>query len=486
MSTLPALVRNSTLLTVGTAASKALVLAAYLLLTRALGPDDFGRYSLVFAYLAFFELVADCGLDALAVRQLARDGAGEAAERRLGDSLLLRALLILLVVPVAALAFPAITGNRADAPLVLLAGIALVGSNRRPSLRSLFEVPFRADLRMGLPTLLGVMSEGLHLALLAALLPGWGLPGAVGAQGLAPLPFLLLLGAISVRRLRPRVSFDAGRLVALFRKAAPLLGTLALAVMLARLDVLMLERMRGAHDVGLYAAPVRIVEVLNLLPMLLMTSVMPLFSRYTADPLMADRLFRASVRLLTIVIVPVIAFEIAFAGPIVTRLLGDAYAPSAAVLPWLALAELLICVDIVTGARLVATGLERRNLQLVLFATATNVGVNVWLIPVLGPRGAALATLAAFCVRIGAGLLFRDTRELTRLALRSLRPATLAGAVCFGASFLPGPARLPAFTFGIVAYPLALYLLGAVRIAELQRFLAALKDAAPGGGGRGF
>lgn len=485
MSTLPALVRNSTLLALGTVASKGLVLVAYLLLTRALGPEDFGRYALIFAYLAFFELIADCGLDTLSVRQMARDGVRGDTAQRLGDSLLLRLLLIALAVPGAALAFPLVTGQSGDAPLVLLAGLTLVASNRRPSLRSLFEVPFRADLRMGLPTLLGVLTEVLHLLLLLWLLSTWGLAGAVGAQGLAPLPFLFVLAMFSMRRIRPRMQPNSRRLGALLLKAAPLLGILLLNVLLQRLDVLMLERMRDSVEVGLYAAPVRIVEVLNLLPILLMTSVYPLFSRYAAEPLMLDRLFRASLRVLVVVVIPVVALEIAFAAPIIRLLLGEAYAPSAEVLPWLALAEIGIYADIVIGARLVATRHERRNLQLVLFAMLTNLGVNLWLIPLLGARGAAVATLAAFSVRVLAGVLFSDTRALTVLAVRSLLPAAIAGLVCFGPAILLGDLRLAAFTFGVVAYPVALYVLGAVRPAEVTRLIAAFRESGRTHTGRG-
>lgn len=465
------------MLALGTAASKGLVLVATLLLTRQLGPEDFGRYTLVFAYLAFFELIADCGLDTLAVRELARDGFREEGRRILGDSLVLRALLILLVLPAAALSFPLLTGNRGDASLIVLAGLTLVAGNRRPSLRSLFEVPFRAELAMGLPTFLGVLAEILHLGLLYALLSGWGLAGAIGAQGLAPLPLLIPLAILSMRRLRPRIRPSAGRLGLLLRRAAPLLGALALNIILVRVDVLMLDRMRGSVEVGLYAAPVRIVEVLNLLPILLMTSVYPLFSRHADDPAFVDRLFRVSLRVLTTAVVPIVALEIAFAGPLVTLLFGHAYGESAAMLPWLALSELVIFADIVIGARLVATGRETRNLQLVTLATLTNVGVNLALIPILGGRGAALATLGAYVVRVAAGGLFPDTRATTALAIRSLVPSTAAGLICFGPSMLFDDFRMAAFTFGVVAYPVALYLFGALRIPEITRLLAAFREA---------
>jgi O-antigen/teichoic acid export membrane protein len=325
--------------------------------------------------------------------------------------------------------------------------------------------------------MLGVLAEVLHLGLLYVLLDGWGLAGAVGAQGLAPLPLLLPLAVVSMRRMRPRIRFDADRLGALLRRASPLLGALALNVVLVRIDVLMLDRLRGSAEVGLYAAPVRIVEVLNLLPILLMTSVYPLLARHAGDDAMVDRLFRVSLRVLTTIVVPVIALEIAFAGPIVALFFGDAYGPSAAMLPWLALSELVIFADIVIGARLVATGHETRNLQIVTIATLANVGANLALIPVLGGRGAALATLGAYIVRVAAGGLFRDTRFTTGLAFRSLAPATLAGLICFGPAMLFDTFRLPAFTFGVVAYPVALYLLGAIRVPEIVRLLAAFREA---------
>ena len=115
MSVLPSLVRNSGWLLAGTVAAKGLVLVSTLILGRQLGPDGFGLYTLVFAYLAFFELFADAGLDSLLVRDLARtplDG-----PRRLGEALFLRALLTLAVLPLAALLFEPITGREGGAPL---------------------------------------------------------------------------------------------------------------------------------------------------------------------------------------------------------------------------------------------------------------------------------------------------------------------------------------------------------------------------------
>lgn len=473
MFPLPALVRNSTLLVAGTAASKGLVFVSYLVLTRTLGPTDFGRYSLLFAYLAFFELVADSGLDTLSVRDVARNGHGPDTRRRLGDAVALRFCLLLAMIPLSALTFPLLTGDWRDAPLALLGAMSLIANNRRPSLRSLLEVPYRAALRMGFPTLLSSLAEVAHLALLVWFVGRGGLMGAVAAFTLAPLPFLVVLGYYSIRRLRPDIRPERARLLRLLASATPMIGILLLNAVLWRVDVLMLEAMRSTTEVGLYSAPVRVIEVVQLLPILLMTSVLPIFSRHVADPARVDDLHRTSLRVLTAIVAPVVAFEIAFAGPIVNLLFGPAFRGSTAVLPWLAMSSILAVADIVTGARFVATGAERRNLVLIGWAATTNVAVNVWLIPSHGAIGAAIATGLALAVRILSGFFYSDSRAITGLVVRALVPATLAGLVAFAPAVMFPTARLWLFMLGFVAYCVALYLLGALRPVEMARLIHA-------------
>jgi O-antigen/teichoic acid export membrane protein len=477
MSILRSLVRNSTLLLVGTACAKALVLVATLILGRRLGPEGFGLYSLVFAYLAFFELFADAGLDALLVRDLAR--APTDGPRRLGDALVLRALLLVAVVPVAAALFPSFTHRPDGALLVVLGGAALVSSNRRSSLRTLVEAPYRARLDMGVPTVLGVLAEALHVGILAVLIARAGVPGAVSAQTLASLPFFALLAFLSARRLRPEIRFDGARLRGLLWTAAPLLGGLAVNVVLARADAVMLQVMRGTRDVGLYTAPVRIVEIANLLPILLMTSVFPLFAAsHPQNPTRVDRLFRGSLRTLVTALVPFVAAQIVFAAPLIERLFGMPYAESIPVLPALALSEIFVFCDIVLTSRLVATGAERRNFGLLGIAAAANVGANLWLIPHWGPRGAAEANLFAYAVRLVAGFAFRDVRATSRIAVFAILPALGAGLVAFAPSILLAHHRIVAFALGLAVYPVALYLVGGLSLQDLVHLRSALRSAA--------
>lgn len=479
MSVLPSLLRNSGLLLAGTVAAKGLVLVSTLILTRRLGPEGFGLYSLVFAYLAFFELVADAGLDSILVREAARRPPD--VPRRLGDALVLRAALAAAVVPVAAALFAPITGQTAQGVLVLLGGAALIGSNRRASLRSLLETPYRTALRMGVPTLLGVLAEALHLALILAWLPAGGVSRAVAAQAVASFPFFLVLAGVTIRRGALAVIPDAARLRSLLGTATPLLAMLAVNVVLARIDVVMLEVLRGTRDVGVYSAPVRIVEIANLLPILLMTSVYPLFAAsHPGDPVRVDKLLRGSLRVLGTVLVPLAAAEIVFAGPIVTRLFGVPFAASAPVLVVLAFSEIFVFADIVLTARFLATGAERSNLALVAMAAAANVAGNLWLIPHDGARGAAVATLGAYALRVFAGFLFRDTRDATAAALRSLAPAAAAGLVCFAPAYLVPVWRPAAFAAGLAAYPVGLYLLGSFRLRDLSQLVDAARAAAAG------
>jgi O-antigen/teichoic acid export membrane protein len=364
--------------------------------------------------------------------------------------------------------------------LVVLGTLTWVTSVRRASLRSLFELPYRLALRMETPTVLTVVAEAAHLLALLAFVSLWDLPGAVAAQGAAALPFALVLAVLSARQIAPRLALDLPRLIALARGALPLVGLLFANTVLARADMLLLEMLRGSREVGIYAAPVRLVEVANLLPALLMTSIYPLLvGAAPHDPVRADRLFRVSLRFLTAAVVPVILAEVFWAKPLVRVLFGPEYGAAAAVLPILAATPLLAFTDIVLNSYLLATGREKRNALLVAVAAAVNVALNLVLIPAHGAVGAAWATLLAWGVRIAVTFAPRDTRPAAVGAVRSILPATAAGALAALLVAWTGVHGVAAGVLGALVYAGALLPLRGLRADELQEILRALRRGGP-------
>ncbi|MFN0149236.1 MAG: flippase [bacterium] len=463
-------IRNSAVLLAGTFVSKALVFVSYMVLTRELGAEEFGRFTYLFVFVAFFELIADAGIESIVLRDIERRP--DRARDRFADAIALRALLIAAAIPVALLIFPWVRGDAgATTLLLLLACGTLFTTNRRASLRSLFELPYRTALRMEVPMILGILSEALCLALIVATVPRGGLAAAVASQILAPLPFAIVLAVLATRRLRPALHFDGARIAALFQSATPLIGALALNFILVRTDVFVLSHFRGVLDVGLYTASVRLVELSSLLPAIAMTSVFPLMARsHARDPARVEVLFRDSIRYVAAILVPVAVIEVLYADPLIALLFGAEFAASAPVLRVMAPAAILVAADTVMNARLIASGLERRNFQLILMATAANIAAMLFFVPTRGAPGAAIALLIAYGVRLAGGFLFADTRAAASQAIASLLPALGAGAAALSVHVtLTRAAALPYATIAAPIAALAAYAAALVYFGGLRR-----------------
>src|ERR671917_2434591 len=76
-------------------------LVSIAVITRYLGPDDYGRYTLALTYMQLFAVLADVGLFTIVVREISRDP--ERTERLVGNTLTLRLLLAAVAIALAAL-----------------------------------------------------------------------------------------------------------------------------------------------------------------------------------------------------------------------------------------------------------------------------------------------------------------------------------------------------------------------------------------------
>jgi len=189
----------------------------------------------------------------------------------------------------------------------------------------------------------------------------------------------------------------------------------------AYFDQLVIGQMIGSSELGQYAAAMRLVTAFSFLPMVVYTVAAPEITRAKRDnpPLYHKRLFnlyRLMGGLFLVTAVPLM-----LAGPwLAGFLLGRSYLPAAALLPWLALRLFFTNFGVARSVFLTNEGLFRFGLLTAVVGAAVNVALNLWLVPVLGVRGAIVASMVSFGVTTFA---LEGFQPLARFNLRLMAAA---------------------------------------------------------------
>ena len=369
-------VRNTAVLVILRFVVPAMSLPVVLLLSRRLGSEALGRYTLAYTWLYFFNTVAPLGLYSIVTRDGARD------RRRLGP---------------------------------LLSNATTLGA-----LAALAE---------------SVVKVGLGVA---ALLSGLGveavLLGAVVARVLACGVALALLRSVGVR-VGP--AFDRATHRALLRVAPTFLLVGIFATLYWRIDVFMLSKMRPVEDVGYYGAAWRLLELAMVVPQSLCLSLYPqLVAAVLEDRARVARLGALASRYLLALALPAAVLFTVLGRPILRLFYGSGFdpaVPSLVVLMWT-----LVPYGIVRyhAYLLVGADHQRVDLWMNVLMTGVNVVLNLVLIPTMGPVGAAIATLVSVLVYAASQIAFLSARlpgtaAPLGLAARPVIAALVAGAIAW-------------------------------------------------------
>ncbi|MCA9913669.1 MAG: oligosaccharide flippase family protein, partial [Anaerolineae bacterium] len=183
------------------------------------------------------------------------------------------------------------------------------------------------------------------------------------------------------------------RLVPMLRAAYPFAIAAVLAAVQSRLNIILLERAADASEIGYYAAALRFVEAGRLLPFAFFDALFPLLASLAEVPAQLERVFRQTlVALLGFGLLFGVGFAIA-GDWLIALVFGTEFAPAADVLQvaaWILLPLLL------KGGRTLYWYVQRREgyvNAITLLAIFIQVALALWLIPQIGAKGAALASL---------------------------------------------------------------------------------------------
>lgn len=170
--------------------------------------------------------------------------------------------------------------------------------------------------------------------------------------------------------------------------------TVSVAVLLQKLDVMMLGYFATASDVGKYAVIQMVVSLIAIFNSALNQAVAPMLARFCKEGAIEDmrHLIHQHTRWVVLTSLPVF-LVIGFFGNQFMPIFGKDFHVGLPVVALLALSQFVLAVLSSAGFMLSMTGRHMLEFYTMLIALVCNVILNFLLIPDYGITGAALATL---------------------------------------------------------------------------------------------
>ena len=394
--------------------------------TRLLGPEDYGRYALMFSVMTMVHMLSMTSAEAAAFRF-----AGEAkGKQSLPDhfrttlSLTFRSLIVAaLLIGALALAL-----GRLPEYLKILPWIALL-------------IPVNSMIQMALESHRANENIGRYGLIATTKILGGFVFGALiawqtGFGAASPFIGMLLAGSIWMvtesRWLLGQAKSgktDAGRRRAYLMFGAPIAAALVLDLILSAADRFLIALFLGEAAVGEYAAGYGVADKSVLLicawaAMAASPLVMAAYERGGAEA--AAKESRGLIRTLLLIGVPAATGLALVATPLSEALIGEAVRDGARdIIPWIAFAGLLNGLIIHYYSEVFNLAHRTGELVLLMLIPAgANIALNLILIPQFGLFGAVLATLLSY--GLGLGVLALVGRRLIPLPMPLLDLAKIA------------------------------------------------------------
>ena len=185
----------------------------------------------------------------------------------------------------------------------------------------------------------------------------------------------------------------------LLRDALPFLFAGLAMTIYMQIDQVMIHSMLGAKEVGYYAASVRITDAINALLIIVPTVLFPAIvkAREIGKELYMLRLLRLYCFGIWTTIV--IALLLSVSAPsIINLLIGEEFTRSIAVLQIHAWSSIFMVLLYCSGNWYVAENFALQDFTRQVVAALFNIALNLYLIPIYGIEGAALATLLSLFI----------------------------------------------------------------------------------------
>lgn len=396
------IVYNAGWLIIGKIGQSLVNLVVGILTARYLGPANYGLINYAAAYVAFFTSICTLGINSVIVKEFV--DAQEDEGTIIGTSLGLRAISsVLSVVSIICLTV-LLDKNEPETQIV----VALYSVSLLFSIYDVFTYRFHAMLQSknaAITSLIAYFVTAIYKVILLIL--GKPVTYFALATSIDYLCIALIHSYIYIRSKGRKISFSWGYGKQLLLKSCHYILSSLMVSIYAQTDKFMLKQMIGETENGYYSTAVSLCSMWCFILSAIIDSVNPVIMQaYREDENKYNRLNCVLYRIIFYICVVVSIFFVVCGDWIVNLLYGEAYLPATAPLKIITWYTAFSYLGVARNAWIVCENKQKYLKYVYASAAAANVLLNLFLIPIWGASGAAMASLMAQVVTIMIAPLF--------------------------------------------------------------------------------
>lgn len=377
---------------------------------RYLGPSQFGLFSYAVAFAAIFSSIAKLGLDSVIVRDLVHEPSQR--DLYLGTAFWLKLIGAIAMLGIIGIAMQFTSSDRTTKLYIfIIASGALFQSIEVVDFYFQSQVLSKFVSICKLTQLLISSLIKLYLIFVSSDLFWFVMVSLLDQIILAVSLWLAYryqkIGAFFWH-------FDCAMTKKLLLDSWPLILSGLAVTLYMRIDVVMLQQMIGDREVGIYAAATRISEIWYFFPSIIVASVSPAI--INAHRLDSVRYLRRLKQLYFFMFWLAISIALPIsllAASIVNVLFGNEFAEAAPVLAIHLWAAIAVFLGVASSQYLLVEKLLKISFYRTLIGLFCNIVLNLLLIPSMGAKGAAIATVISYFVATFSVVFFRNSRSHT-------------------------------------------------------------------------
>lgn len=465
--------RNSFYILLSAVLQKILTLVYFIVVARYYGPQDQGLYSSALSFTTLMSVFIDLGISSALTRETARDP--KAAAPLVAQCFFLRIASGALVYG-GMLAVAYLLGYPAELiALIYIAGIIAVIDTFTVagwfSVRGFQNLVYEA--RGGFAAVATMV--GVGGGMIALQMPIYYLLLATMAGSFVNLLYSLY---ILIKRCGYRIAFVPQWSVirTLLIITAPFAGAAIFSRLYTFVDMSLLPLLASVHAAGLYAAAVKVMLAMNIIPASLSSTLYPAISSlHQKNEERIGFLCARGIVYLALLALPICMGLFLLSDRIVLLVYNESYLPTARVFELLIPGIFFGFLMFPPGALLSGTNRQGVNTAIFAIAALISVSANIILIPLLQERGAALAASITYTwiffasISMARSYLRPHWQYMSHVILKAIVATMIMGGSIY--VFATAVPVIFVIAIGMAVYAAAILALRAITITEITKMI---------------